>query len=1261
MSNAVELDVLSEVLKLIESTLKIPADRVDIDADLESFGVNSLIVMELMENIEKELDLILTPTQFSSIGTVREMADLLESLMEKETGAVDRAHYVASEPRATPAAVQSMPAGLQPATLQPLRSRGGDSPSRHVLDYVNRTFAIDLSQRDFDSVEDIVDALISDHADDLVRHYGLGEAGRHAFPAGHERPAKAPLVAIVGMSCRLPDAPDPRAFWENLVAQKNSVREIPKSRWNWEDYYAETVAPGKTVSKWGALIDDVDCFDAGFFAIPSEEAATIDPQLRLLIEETFHAVEDAGIDMTTLAGSRTGVFIGYEYAEYEQRLRKLANQDFNKGPLFSSSSPSYYLSNRISHIFDLCGPSESFNVNCASSAVAINRAYHSLVNGESHLAIAGAASLNLFADDYVAASQYGVLSPNGTSGVFDDAANGFTRGEGVATVALKRLEDAERNNDRVYGLIRSCHENFRGAARNISEVKHESITEVLGGCYEKAGIEPDTVRYIEVDGYASKWADSFEYEGVKAVFASGVDGKRVALGSMKGNIGNVEPVSGVASVIKIALSLYHNRFPATISKKTINTFIDIDSPGHPLYIADREIPFDTLREDAYTPIRAGVNSFADSGANVHILLEEYTVRRPVADEPASKQVFVLSAKDGERLERYIQRYLDFLSGTGASAPWVDLVYTAQAGREALGHRLAIVASSREELLEKLLLVQKTGIKNNLGLDAKGIYYGSVDGAEKSPLAGLITAEMARMQLTQSLQSGQWRQIALLWVNGVVIPWEVMWRDKVVQRTSLPTYPFAKDRHWLDIEVQEEAPREFVASSSTAAAADVSQPISPPEIARWYFYRSGDAATPEMGDAAISRAQKIELFLRQEVAAQLRIPIERVALDRDFIDLGMSSIAIADLIIKTDRLLGSSLSPSVLFKHPEIGTLSNHLAGTYAEAIDALRVSQTEPPADATSGAGAPEPLETVPTADRTAPLDILIPVQGKGGKPPIFAVPGAGGNALSMQQLSRALGDEQPLYCLEPIGLDGRMPPMTRVEEIAEFNIEAMRSVQANGPYRLLGYSNGGIVAFEMARRLLEQGEAIAALTMLDSLAPPLLERAPIEVMTVAVFNHFIGSLGGVSDLDVDGLRRVPERERSEYLYQRVVDLGIDLPKQQFVATFEVATASELGCRRYRPKKLPDGIDVVLFRATNAFDDMPSDYGWGDLVAGAIQTRAVKGDHFTILEKGPVGKIAKNLTPATKKASPGRARSTGDRKRAPERRRATTKRQVQPS
>lgn len=1224
---AQEIDVLGEVLKLIESTVKVPAADVDIDANLESFGVNSLIGMELMENIEKRFDVTITPAQFTDVDTVRSLAGLLDKLLQAKSGA----------------APQAAAAQQQPAASEPPRGAGADAVTRSLLDMVNRKYAIALRQGQYGSVESVVDALLNEHADELMGYYGLADGAQPA--QGRAAQLRSPLVAVVGMSCRLPDAPNPRVFWSNLNARHNSMREIPKSRWDWEACYAEAHAPGKTISKWGALIDGVDCFDAAFFNIPAQEAETLDPQLRLLLQESYHAVEDAGMDMKSLAGSRTGVFIGYEYSEYEQRLRRLGNQDFTKGPLFSSSSPSYYLSNRISHTFDLCGPSESFNVNCASSAVALNRAYMSLLQDESDVALVGGASLNLFAEDYVTASQYGILSPNGTSGVFDDDANGFTRGEGVATLVLKRLQDAQKSNDRIYCVIRAVHQNYRGAARNISEVKHESITNVLAQCYEKAGVPLESIHYVEVDGYASKWADSFEYEGIKGAFKHSQAGeKHVALGSVKGNIGNVESVSGLANVIKLALSLHHKKFPATISMKRVNSFLDVADAGHPLYIATEEIPFERIRKEEGQPIRAGVNSFADSGVNVHILLEEYLPARPAQPAvPAGAQLFVLSARDGKALESHVQQHIDMLSAEGAQDAFADLAYTSQVGRQALNERLAIVASSGAELLDKLFMVRRAGLRGKLGMESRGIFFNRIDPADKSPLPSLITPDMAEMQLHQCAQTGQWGQAAQLWVNGVAMPWEVLWRGRQVRRASLPTYPFAYERHWyapLDgavaaapvaLAAESAEPAESgAAAQPEAAQADAAPQPADPAVPPWYFYLAADAAAAaQASDQAMGGMEKISLFLRQAIARPQNAAPDSVPTDRNFLELGLDSLALAAVIMQTDQLLGINLSPAVLFKHPEIGSLSAYLADTYPQSLDRLVATTTEPAAQALQAAAAQVALAQAERAPQT-PKDIVVPLRTGGDKPAVFAVPGAGGSALSMQALSQALGEGQPFYCLEPAGLDGVTPPAASVAEAAQFNLQALRGVQPQGPYRLMGYSNGGIVAFEMARQLLDEGQAVSSLVLLDSLSPPLLLQDPVEHMMVDVFRYFLENLGGRTELSVEALRAVAEDQRSEYLYGLVAAQGLELPKAQFMATFDTATASERACRAYEPPRLDHKLDVTLVRATNGFKGLPADYGWNRFLATAVRVHKVAATHFTLLDDDAVlADVARKLQAPT--------------------------------
>lgn len=1176
MSNGAQMEVLDRLTGIVAATLGLPPGNVDVDADMPELGIDSIIAMELIESIERAFAVSVAPAQFAAATTLRELAGLLV--------------VPAPQPAAGAAAI----------------------PLDALREFVRRTYSLELSGDRFDSIDEVADALMADHAGDLARHYGLAlQAGEVESEGGREwSGAGADGIAIIGLSCRLPDAPNARTFWSNLLAGKNSVREIPASRWRWEDHYANTPTPGKTVSKWGALLDDVDCFDAPLFGVTPAEADAMDPQMRLLLEQTWHAFEDAGLDPRSLAGSRTGVFVGYQYAEYEQYLRRFDFQRLADGPLFSSSSPTYYLANRISFAFDLRGPSEAINVNCASSAVAINRAWQALANGECDIALAAGVSLNLFAQDYIASSQYGLLSPDGTSGVFDDAACGFTRGEGVGVLVMMRTANAQCERRRIYALIKGCCQNYRGTARSLSEVRHEPIADVLASCYRSASVAAESVRYIEVDGYATKWADAFEFEGVKGALGAPsqhVPGaKRCALGSVKGNIGNVEAASGVVNVIKVALSLHHQRFPATLSTRSISRFIDIDSDTHPLYVAARAIGFDEIRE-AGMPVRAGVNSFADSGTNVHILLEEHGAVRsqPHAVAPAER-LFVLSAREPARLADYVRHYLDFLSSDdapGDDAPGVfdDLIYTAQTGRALFDARLAVVAASREVLRDKLAQVLSMGLREPLGLDALGIFYGASGAARANLLAGVIGPDIARVQVEQAALTGRWDAVARLWVNGVAIPWDTLWRASPAQPVTLPGYPFERQRYWIGAHdtrsAMPDAPDDSVGRDDATRGPDA----------------SGDGARPEQ-----TPIHAIEHLLQREVARHVGRAADAVPTDQEFIELGMNSMAIARLIERIDVLLGVSVAPSTIFRHPRIDALAAHLAEL--ATIAAPAVEPTAPLAAETTN--TTNTTAAAPPVRTPASASLLVPVQTDGDVAPIFALPGAGGSALSLHQLSHALGARQPFYCIEAVGFDGKEPPMTLIEAIAGLNVALLRAMRPFGPYRLLGYSNGGVVAFEMARQLAVFGTPVSSLVLLDTLCP-MLRDDDISEPTAAVFRRFASLLGASVEFDARELRQVPEHARSSYLYERIAARGVAISRAQFTARFDAATASERACRAYAPQALPFGTAVLLVRARNGFAGAPQDYGWSAFVGGALQIREIDADHFTMLDAGPAAQIAK--------------------------------------
>jgi 3-oxoacyl-(acyl-carrier-protein) synthase/acyl carrier protein len=979
-------DVLAEVRQSVEATLRMQANQLDVDADLEGFGVDSIIIMELMAKLSRQFGVSLTPAQFMQLKTLRDLADYI--------GRSGQPPVVSSTLAAGPAPksvdghvptvmVMELPgdrlarqAALANATPEPAmrsireparRLQQRDSLSREstarLREHIAGKYGIDLERLEYASLDAIVDELLAAHHHVFVppaqttEEAGVAISVTRPSESGIRQQDPARLsedIAIVGMSCRFPDATGLQAYWNNLMSGRSSIREVPESRWKWQQHYSESVQPGKTVSRWGAFIEDVDCFDATLFGIAAQDAQRMDPQERLLCEEVYEAFRDAGIDVGRLSGSNTGVFIGYEYAEYEQLLRSRPHRSADT-PAFSSSSPAYYLANRLSFAFDFTGPSEAINVNCASSAVAINRAHGSLATGESDVAVAAGVCLNLFAGDYVAASQYRLLSPNGTCAVFDDNANGFTRGEGVGVLVLKRLTDARRDNNRIYGVIKACSQNNRGRAASLSDIKHEAITDVLSRCYRKAALQPSDISYIEVDGYCTKWGDSFEFEGIKNVFRDLPPGRKFcALGSVKGNIGHLEPASGMASVIKVALSMYHGTFPPTITARTLNEFVDIESPSHPLYLAQHAIPFEGIRSSPTAPIRAGISSFSDSGSNVHILIEEFVPQQTRTPEPGSPQqeLFVVSAANARRLDAQLEAFVEMLASERPRPQLQDVAFTLQTGRQGLPARLAIVAASLDELHEKIVTFRSSSDQQRCTLGARGIFYGDSSSTGSNPLLEIITEAMVSMQLQQARQLRRWREVALLWVNGVVIPWAAIWSDQAASVVSLPRYPFARDRYWIDaIDAVADVLPQPAASASTllaAAARDATGCATPAAPKRQRV--PAETSSDTRADAV----QKMDLFLRQELANQLDLAAHEIPGDRNYLELGVNSLGVISLSRKVNQFLGVRLSPSVFVKYPDVQQSAAYLGTTYREQIDRMEVTADSAEAEIAVGIAAPD-------------------------------------------------------------------------------------------------------------------------------------------------------------------------------------------------------------------------------------------------------------------------------------------------------------------
>lgn len=514
-------------------------------------------------------------------------------------------------------------------------------------------------------------------------------------------------IAIVGIGCRFPGgASDPGAFWKMLCDGVDAVGEVPPDRWNIESFFhPEPDKPGKTNSRWGGFIEGIDRFDAGFFGISPREANFMDPQQRLLLEVAFEAMEDGGQSLQRWTGKDVAVFMGlssFDYSTMQTDFRDRGYVDVytNTGTAFS------IVANRVSYSFDFRGPSATVDTACSSSLVAVHLACQSLWRRESPLALAGGVNVLICPDGFIGFSKLAMMSPDGRCRAFDARANGFVRGEGAGVVVLKPLSQARLDGDRIYAVIRGTAVNQDGHTNGMTVPSQTAQEALIVKACQEAGIEPAQVQYVEAHGTGTPVGDPIEARALGAALATGraVD-QPCLIGSVKTNIGHLEPAAGIAGLIKTALALHHREIPPSLHFAAPPASIPLAELR--LRVASNGQPWP---DDG--PALAGVNSFCFGGTNAHVILqglEASDYRFETADcrltesfdqSAISIPVLVpLSARSPEALQQLATSYKELIAEGNVSMS--DLAYTAGVRRTHHDHRLAVAASSAEEFAQEL--------------------------------------------------------------------------------------------------------------------------------------------------------------------------------------------------------------------------------------------------------------------------------------------------------------------------------------------------------------------------------------------------------------------------------------------------------------------------------------------------------------------------------------------------------------------------------
>ncbi|MFY1683508.1 SDR family NAD(P)-dependent oxidoreductase [Micromonospora sp. WMMD730] len=650
---------------------------------------------------------------------------------------------------------------------------------------------------------------------------GPAPDGDDAAPDGDDAaPDGDDAVAVVGISGRYPMARDLDEFWVNLRDGRDCVTTVPADRWDHSAIYSEDRrTPGRSYGKWGGFLDGVDEFDAGFFHVSPKEAAVLDPQERLFLQESWHAFEEAGHAPSAWRGRSVGVFAGVMYNQYQ-----LYGVDAAPEPVPSSFSAS--IANRVSYFLDLRGPSIALDSMCSSSLTTLHLAVEAIRRGECEAALAGGVNLAVHPNKYLLLSQSSFLSSDGRCRAFGEDGDGYVPGEGVGVVLLRPLRDAVRDGDHVHAVIRGTAVNHGGRTAGFSVPNPASQAALIAASIRHAAVDPDDLGYLEAHGTGTSLGDPIEVAALEQAFDRiGAGRGPWPLGSVKSNIGHLESAAGIAALTKVVLQLRHRELVPSLHADPPSSAVRWETSR-----------FRVQRERAPWPGRAhghraaAISSFGAGGANAHVVLAEWPAP-PAVPEPAAPRLFVVSARDTVRLDETVGRLVHHLENTGGDVAATVSALLARAGAPTalpdepfvelgldfprltdLAHRVEQVfgtcpAIDGETTAAGLTAALATAtVAVDPGALAYTLWAGREHFDERLAVVATTTAELvAALRTGDGCHRGRRRgaagtaagddlaALAAAWVTGAEITPPLPARPR---RLSLPGYPFARDRHWV---------------------------------------------------------------------------------------------------------------------------------------------------------------------------------------------------------------------------------------------------------------------------------------------------------------------------------------------------------------------------------------------------------------------------------------------------------------------------------
>ncbi|MCB1107001.1 MAG: hypothetical protein KDK76_02775 [Chlamydiia bacterium] len=1009
-------------------------------------------------------------------------------------------------------------------------------------------------------------------------------------------------IAIVGMSGRFPKAKNVEEYWENLCAGKDGITRLSNHQ-------------GKSKSYVNArgVIDKVAFFDADFFGMNQKEAELTDPQHRVFLECCYEAIEDAGYSPKYYDGL-IGVYgsVGPNRYYHHYIYPHEDYQDSLDDPIVRIGNDHDYLTTRVSYKLNFKGPSFTIQTACSSSLAAICIACNQLKTGECDIAVAGGSSVFIPQEDGYQYQVGMIFSPDGTCRPFDKNAQGTVPGSGAGVVVLKRLEDAIKDKDHIYSVIRGHGINNDGAEKlGFSAPSEKGQVDGIIATFEMAKINPETIGYVEAHGTGTILGDPIEVNALKKAFGRYTDKTEFCgIGSVKSNIGHLMETSGVAGLIKTALSLYHEKIPPTIHFESPNPHISFEtSPFFPV----KEIQ---EWKKGKHPRRALVNALGFGGTNAYLLLEE----APIIPEnkESGEKLIILSAKTESALLAKISDLKKAIQKMG-DTPLSDIAYTLQVGRTPFPYRVAFIASSIEDLELQLSNDSKrspTSFKPILFLfpdlpkewSVIDLSFYLLDPdfekcMEECALEGQVITGLDFRTFLNNMneQPEKLQKIAHLSITYSLCQLYKKWgispdRLKGIGVGKLLTcdctiremFLLALESKLVEIEdidlsidhiPIEITPKSFIDQlelfkSLWLQGIDIHWP------SLYYIKQPRRVSLPSYPfekkrfwiDPATSTPLPSPTTLEETLSNVWKktLGVSDFSLTDHFTDLGGDSLSALQIVSKVNESLGITLHPSSIQQYPTIEKLSKH-----------IRELQKESKRD---------PFIILKEGDQS---------------PSLFMIHQIDGLALSYSELVKSLH-----YPGKIIGLESQFEPKKTLEQAASLYIDTMKQLQPQGPYYVIGTSFGGLLAYEIAQQLKANGDQLF-LTMIDIVNPEAY--------------HCDDMVQGLSELFSGEKNLSTPSDKKEQVKLLTKMLGFDaLPYSEQEKIFDLMAIHWEAFKSYHPKPYSD---KILFFEGNALEHTTLHSTWAPL-AEEIESHLISGNHLELMKAPHAHEIGQKIEKA---------------------------------